>query len=357
MVLNRTDTNFRNSYADKNMQTCENKLTQRIKIIICMLLFAIMALVQKRVSSLGDVQLGVLTGNAISGIFAQLQVMISVYLVVSIKKRGYVIAFILNMLEFCMVLIAVILNRNVDAAPGITVSIGTIIIINIIFHFSKRLACKVAEVVAQKEELVALCDELTAAQEELIQKNEQLIEYNKAMKENEEKLNHLAFFDVLTELPNRKMIIRELDVLIKKSLKNNMKFMVVFIDLDNFKNVNDSMGHHAGDLLLCDVTSKLKMAMHCDDMLGRLGGDEFLLIIQRQLNMEQVLEYIESLRIVVDAPFLVENTKFNISASFGVSIYPQDSNDSEELIKCADKAMYKAKDYGKNGIKFFCNQF
>lgn len=360
IMPDRNKVNFIYNYIDKNVQTREKNLIQWVKIVVCIFLFMLMAVVQGRASSLNNMS-GIINGihiggTAISGIVAQFQVMISVYLVVSVIKKGYVIAVILNMWEFAMVFRVLFWYGDTDAAPGIIIPMGTLIVISIIYLFGRRLNRKIAEVIIQKEELVALCEEITASEEELFQQNEKLKEYNLAMKENEEKLNNLAFFDVLTGLPNRKMLINQIDILIKLFEKKCGNFVVVFIDLDNFKNVNDSMGHHVGDLLLQNVASKLKAMLHSEDMLGRLGGDEFALIIQKQLKEEEILEYIERLRRMLVNCFYVEKTKFSISASFGISIYPQDGNDSAELLKCADMAMYKAKNYGKNCIRFFSKE-
>ena len=149
------------------------------------------------------------------------------------------------------------------------------------------------------------------------------------------------------------MIIDRIDFLISLAESKKISFATVFIDLDNFKKINDSMGHHAGDLLLKAVTSKLKGLIHSKDMLGRLGGDEFAIIIQRELKEEEILEYVENLKDSLMDCFVIENTEFNTSASLGISMYPQDGKDSAELLKCADTAMYKAKEYGKNGVYFF----
>lgn len=357
MIPDRNEANFMYNYIEKNMQTNRNNLIQWIKVVVCIFLFILMAVVPRQTSSINNtisiINYIHIRGNAISGIVAQFQVMISVYLVASAIKKGYVIAVILNIVGFAMVFKAVFQDGNTAATLGIIVPIGTLIIISIIYYFARCLNCKIKEVMIQKEELIALYEEIKSNEEELVRQNKQLIEYNHTMKKNEKELNHLAFCDVLTGIPNRKMIINQLDTFIKLSEKKRSNFAVVFIDLDNFKNVNDSMGHHVGDLLLQDVASKLKASIHPNDMLGRLGGDEFALIIKRQLKEEEILEYVESLRNVLIGSFLVEKTNFDISASFGISLYPQDGKDSIELLKCADMAMYKAKNSGKNCICFF----
>lgn len=346
MIPDRTDLDFIDRYIDMQSETYEKKYIPRVKIVVCVFFYVAVAIIQALIPA----------SKNISGIIAQLQVMISVYLVSSVMKKGYIIAVIMNVMQSLIVLRLVFLDNNTPAAPGVVVPLCTIITMTIIYRFGIRLDRKFAEARRQKEELLTLYEEIAATEEELSQQNKQLVEYNLAMKENEEKLNYLAFFDVLTELPNRKMVINRLDLLITLSTKKQMNFAVVFIDLDNFKRINDSMGHHAGDMLLQAVALRLKSLIHQDDMLGRLGGDEFALIIQRQLKDENILEYVESLRAVLLDSFLIERAEISISASFGISIYPRDGHNSVELLKCADTAMYKTKDYGKNGVQFFCKE-
>lgn len=342
-MRNRLDMNFFNRYLDNKVQAYEKKYISIFKIAICLLLNISIIIIQGHFTS----------SESIKGILSQLQVMISVYLVVSERKKGYIIALIINTLQCFLVTVNLITEGNTSVAPGMVVPLSTIVTITIIFLFSIRLNNEFEEINKQKEELVTLYEELTATEEELCLQNNNLMEYNIKLKENEEKLNYLAFFDVLTELPNRKMIIDRLDVLINLSMKQEMKLSMVLIDLDNFKRINDSMGHHTGDLLLQQVTLRLKAAIHPDDFLGRLGGDEFALIIQRELKAKKILVYVESLREILLNTFYIENSELNISASFGISIYPQDGDNSVDLLKCSDTAMYKAKEDGKNGVQFF----
>lgn len=342
---NRTDDNFFNRYFEKKENVYENKYISYFKIItcfLCLVIYVFIIIIETRT-----------TVDTITAILAQFQVMISVYLVVSAVKNGYIIGISINVIQFLLVARNVFSRGNIRSAPGMILPICTIITITIIYVFSRRLNQKYEEIKEQKEELVTLYEELAITEGELFNQNKQLLEYNQDMKENEEKLNYLAFFDVLTELPNRKMIINRLDILITLSMEKKMKFAMIFIDLDNFKRINDSMGHHAGDLLLQEVALRLKAVIHPDDMLGRLGGDEFALIIQRQLEEDEIITYLESLRKEILKKFYIENTELTISASFGISVYPRDGDNSTDLLKCSDTAMYKVKEDGKNGVQFF----
>lgn len=335
-------------YIDLKFQNSANKHVARIKIILCMFVYFLMIYFQKWTRGMA--------GNSFNGIISQMQVMISVFLVISVVKIGYYAALLLNSIQLFLVTMQVIENKDYNAAPGIIIPICVIIIITIIYVFERRLNRKMSEVIKQSEEIASLCEELSATEEELSQQNQQLTEYNTRMKENEERLNYLAYYDGLTGLPNRKMIFNKLEMLVNVSMRNQATFAVVFIDLDNFKRINDTMGHNVGDLLLQLVVSRLENVINKKDILGRLGGDEFALIIQRSLKDTEILEYVEQVRSSLLKPFLINRTEVNISASLGISIFPQDGDDSEELLKSADTAMYKAKDYGKNAVQFFCKE-
>ena len=209
------------------------------------------------------------------------------------------------------------------------------------------------ETVKQKEELSQLYEEIMATEEELREQNNRLHEYNTEIKENENKLNFMAYNDALTELPNRKLIIEKLNFLIDISKENNKKFAVVFIDLDGFKKINDTMGHHIGDEYLVEVGKRIKSCLNENDTVGRFGGDEFAVIIQNSTKEDKLYAYVNCIRENLSKAFNIDGYKVNSSASFGISIYPDDASVVVDLIKTADAAMYKAKEKGKNNIQFF----
>jgi diguanylate cyclase (GGDEF)-like protein len=173
------------------------------------------------------------------------------------------------------------------------------------------------------------------------------------MKENEDRLYHLIHYDTLTELPNRVKINDRIDLLISLLSHKKMGFSLFYVDLDHFKRINDSVSHHVGDLMLQAVSSRLRLIIHPDDMIGRLGGDEFAVVVQRQLKEEELLLYSEGIRNSLSEMFTVENMEYSISASFGIAMYPSDGEDAAELMKNAETAMYKAKEFGRNGVQFF----
>lgn len=208
-------------------------------------------------------------------------------------------------------------------------------------------------VITQKKRIAGLYKKLNHTKQTLAIQNKELQTSNEAIRKNEERLHYLAYYDGLTELPNRKMILERLHLLVNLSENEKSTFFIVFIDLDNFKKINDTMGHLYGDDYLRFTAKRLKELVHEDDLLGRLGGDEFALIIQRNIKEDAAYNYVESLRNEVCDKIKTSCSEFKVSASFGISVYPQDGKDPIELLNSADTSMYKAKELGRNNIQFF----
>jgi diguanylate cyclase (GGDEF)-like protein len=291
--------------------------------------------------------------NVLKGITAQFEVLVSIYLALSFSRKGFWAGILLNTGNIILIFFSIVFVHNTNAVTGIVVNVFTIISICIIAALMDRFSQKIKEVTRQREELIHLSKEILASEDELKKQNLELQNSYQIIKSDEEKLNHLAYFDPLTELPNRKMILDRLDLLVNLSHQNGLSFSVVFIDLDDFKKINDSMGHLIGDALIVSVASRLNEFVDKNDILGRLGGDEFALIIQQDLKDEDIFQYVENLRRSLETSFIVETHELHIKACFGISRYPRDGVDPNELIRCADTAMYKAKETGKNGIYFF----
>ena len=208
-------------------------------------------------------------------------------------------------------------------------------------------------VLSQKEKIATLYKKLNLTKKTLASQNQELQAFNEEIKKNEERLHFLAYYDSLTELPNRKMIMERLQLLVNLSENEKSNFFIVFIDLDNFKKINDTMGHLYGDDYLKYTAMRLQELIHEDDLLGRLGGDEFALIIQRNIKEDAAYNYVESLRNELCDKIKTSCSEFKVSASFGISVFPQDGKDPTELLKSADTSMYKAKELGRNNIQFF----
>lgn len=175
-----------------------------------------------------------------------------------------------------------------------------------------------------------------------------------AQKKANEKLNQMANFDDLTHLPNRRLLEVELAARIVKAERfPASELAVIFIDLDNFKLINDTLGHHHGDELLSAVAKSLKKETRSCDLLSRFGGDEFVLLLTNFKGFEGIEGLLQRLINVLDKGVVVDGICYPVTASFGASLYPEDGTSVAELMGNADAAMYQAKDNGKNNICFY----
>jgi diguanylate cyclase (GGDEF)-like protein/PAS domain S-box-containing protein len=172
-------------------------------------------------------------------------------------------------------------------------------------------------------------------------------------KEAENKIHRLAYYDPLTELPNRSMFLDRLHQALALAHREKRQVCLVFIDLDNFKDVNDTHGHDLGDKLLREVAVRLAGTMRESDTLARLGGDEFVVVLTSVTNQESTAIAAQRILSVFTLPFFIDGEQIYSSASIGVALYPDDGRDTESLLKCADTAMYCAKNEGKAQFRFF----
>ena len=176
------------------------------------------------------------------------------------------------------------------------------------------------------------------------------------VKQTEKMLRHMAHYDPLTELPNRILLFEKIDQSIKRALVNPTKIAVLFIDLDRFKNINDSLGHPVGDEILKEVAIRLQQVSVSRGTAARLGGDEFVIFIDAVDSYEEVAVYAKAINNAMERPFLLDRHKFSLNASIGISIYPDNGNDSMQLIRNADTAMYRAKEQGGAGFHFYTSE-
>jgi len=174
-----------------------------------------------------------------------------------------------------------------------------------------------------------------------------------ARKQAEERLVHVAHHDALTDLPNRVLLMDRLNQLIKAARRSKSKVAAVFIDLDRFKDVNDSLGHDAGDLLLQTLTKRLSNAMRSEDTLARLGGDEFVAVFQDLRDVQSVGVLAQKLLSRLVEPITLSGYELTVTASMGISVYPDDATNGQEMIRNADAAMYQAKGAGRNTYQFY----
>lgn len=174
----------------------------------------------------------------------------------------------------------------------------------------------------------------------------------------EEKLKHVAFYDQLTGLPNRSSVSETLHQAVARFKYRRLPFAVVFIDLDEFKAINDSNGHEVGDRYLQSAARRLQSVIREGDVAARFGGDEFVLILQNQKPAETEHTVFDRLLAAMHDPVMLDGKALRLTASFGVTFYPQDSEvDADQLLRQADQAMYSAKQHGKNQIVYFDAEF
>lgn len=172
-------------------------------------------------------------------------------------------------------------------------------------------------------------------------------------KQYESRLLQLAHFDPLTGLANRAKFNVEIDELLYRAQRNATPFAVLFGDVDHFKNINDSLGHHAGDQLLKTISERLKNILRHGDTVARLGGDEFVILLSSIHNFEQVAGVATKLMHLIEEPIVVDHTSLHVGMSFGIAIYPSDGDDAATLLRNADSALYDAKSKGRGCFSLY----
>jgi diguanylate cyclase (GGDEF)-like protein len=176
------------------------------------------------------------------------------------------------------------------------------------------------------------------------------------IKKQKDILYDQAHHDALTGLPNRVLFNDRLEHGIEQAKRHKKEIALFFIDLDHFKQINDSLGHPIGDRVLVTVTERLKAMIRKEDTLARLGGDEFTIIIEDIKEIEDISQLAQKILNVLIQPIHIEGHTLYISCSIGISLYPQDDTDANNLIKYADAAMYKAKEEGRNNFQFYASE-
>jgi len=173
-------------------------------------------------------------------------------------------------------------------------------------------------------------------------------------KANEQRISHLAQHDVLTDLPNRSLCVERLRLALQQAERQARRVGVLFIDLDRFKNINDSLGHHIGDSLLRSVSRSLLSAVRVGDTVSRFGGDEFVIILNGVADTDEILQIVDHRLIpLIRKPHEIEGVELHISCSVGIAVYPEHGGDIDTLMRNADVAMYQAKFTGRNNAQFF----
>ncbi len=168
-----------------------------------------------------------------------------------------------------------------------------------------------------------------------------------------ERLEYLANFDALTGLPNRRLFFDRLTCILSHCKRYKEQFSLLFLDLDRFKQVNDTLGHDAGDTLLSEVSTRLQECLRNADTVARMGGDEFAVILSRIMDPSDNAIVSDKIITALNRPFIIQGQECHIGVSVGISVFPNDADAAESLLKAADSAMYSAKQNGRNSYRYF----
>lgn len=202
--------------------------------------------------------------------------------------------------------------------------------------------------------LVDEIDELTNALNEM---RINFLSYKQSINDSQSELEYLAMHDALTDLPNRVLLQDRANMVLTDASREEKQIAVLYIDLDGFKQVNDAYGHKVGDKLLVHVANLLKQKIRKSDTVSRLSGDEFVVLLHPADDIDNVAHISQKLIDSIAKSLTIENNEVSVSASIGVSLYPQDGGDFDKLLRHADAAMYKAKEIGKNNVQFYRKEF
>lgn len=267
--------------------------------------------------------------NSINGVIGQLQVMLTVIMVLTNRKKGFIVATALNLINALYIgIITILIKGSKNGIPGVFVALFAIVILAIIYFFTIRN------------------DKM---HEDLTKSYEQAIENNRIIKEKDEVLSYLAYYDRLTQMPNRHSFMENLE----ERVASGDDCTIIYIDLDNFKNINDTYGHSLGDELLVSYAKKLENLCGEDNFVGKIGGDEFGIILHSGMSQNDVINFVSSLQSIFGEPVNIRGDVFSITASYGAANFPTDSRSSDDLFRCAESAMFNAKANGKNQLCFY----
>ncbi|USG64686.1 EAL domain-containing protein [Brevibacillus ruminantium] len=172
-------------------------------------------------------------------------------------------------------------------------------------------------------------------------------------KKSEQTIHHLAYHDTLTDLPNRRLFVQYLSKELNKAKRVGAQLAVLFLDLDRLKDINDTWGHDVGDLILLEAAKRLKSCIRKHDMVARLGGDEYTIVLTNISGQEEVESIVSRLQGLLQKPLLVAGQSFTLSMSIGISLFPKDGDQLDDLLKRADTALYVVKSRGRNSYEFF----
>ncbi len=291
-----------------------------MRIIVSVTLYVIFAFIQINMS-LGKMVIdGGLDDATIKGIITQLQMLIAIYLVLKENEPGFIAAVLLNIASIFSSMSFVIRQGSSEPLPATISYLGVLLIIMLIASYKKKMNANIEKIDSQR----------------------------KSLEKSENKLFQMVYYDSLTGLHNKEWFIDNLNRSIHVAKRNASMIGVLFIDLDSFKSINDTMGHSTGDEVLRIIASRLSSGLRKEDVIARFSGDEFLIMVPGINNMEELHKITDRIMDIFKTSISLQVIEYFITASVGVAVYPEDGVDSENLIKNADIAMYIAKSKGKN---------
>lgn len=283
-------------------------ITLAILVVLYIVFFFLQGLINRTLVDV-DIESYVLI-HSMHGILNAMQILICVWMVTS-SKRGYVASLTCLCANLVVIALQSIILHSFESITGmVMIAVGIIIVQRIHVYLVK-------------------------------------------LEKNEKDLYDIAHTDLLTDLPNRRALKQRMGVLLEDSHIHNRKFAIAMVDLDNFKNVNDTIGHDYGDKVLLGIANRWRDVMGDNDFMARLGGDEFALLVTDYDSLGELDKHLHELQQVVGEKFVLKGREFYITASMGVALFPSDSAEASQLLKYADMAMYAAKYQGKKRVCYF----
>ncbi len=298
-----------------------SKKNSFLPIVVIVILYVFLSFLQIRLTTSGDAnQLGFIDGNTLSGLITQFQMLLSIYMIIKKDKAGLIASVLINSANLLSSLGYIIRTKSLKPLPGTISYLVTFLIIALVAIYKKKTAENIKEINTQRN----------------------------ILESSEKKLYQMAYYDSLTGLHNKDMFVEQLNKSIHAAKRNATMLGIIFLDLDSFKSINDTMGHPTGDSVLKMIATRLSSCLREEDTIARFGGDEFLILITNIKSFDELKKATSRIMNVFEKSLLVQDIDYFITASAGVSVYPVDGEDSETLIKNADIAMYQAKTGGKN---------
>jgi len=288
------------------------------KILILFNIFYIFSAVFLILSNSANLSSLNFSAATIRGIIVQLQIILLLSLTIKYALKGFVSALILNVFSIFSVLTLMIVGSSISFLPALIAYLTVLIILYLIFVYQQEISLKINQ-----------------------------------LKKEKKKLHYMAYYDNLTEIANREMLIERLDYLSSMSEAEKINYKLIFIDFKNFKKINDSWGYETGDYILQEIAFRLQKIVDENDLSARLGGDEFAVVVQRELEAEELKRYIRKIKRELERTYKYDQKEITLSSNFGISAYPEDGQNSKEMIRSADIAIYKAKQSLNKEIEFF----